>query len=55
MAIVRKLTSVRGGGGGGGGGWGGGGGGGGDQVPSAGLHVGGWVIFSPKNTVRTWY
>ena len=34
---------------------GGGGGGGGDQVPSAGLHVGGWVIFSPKNTVSTWY
>ena len=32
-----------------------GGGGGGDQVPSAGLHVGGWVIFSPKNTVSTWY
>ena len=36
-------------------GGGGGGGGGGDQVPSAGLHVGGWVIFSPKNTVSTWY
>ena len=34
---------------------GGGGGGGGDQVPSAGLHVGGWVISSPKNTVSTWY
>ena len=32
-----------------------GGGGGGDQVPSAGHHVGGWVIFSPKNTVSTWY
>ena len=30
-------------------------GGGGDQVPSAGHHVGGWVIFSPKNTVSTWY
>ena len=29
--------------------------GGGDQVPSAGHHVGGWVIFSPKNTVSTWY
>ena len=29
--------------------------GGGDQVPSAGHHVGGWVIFSPKNTVCTWY
>ena len=28
---------------------------GGDQVPSAGHHVGGWVIFSPKNTVSTWY
>ena len=27
----------------------------GDQVPSAGHHVGGWVIFSPKNTVSTWY
>ena len=25
------------------------------QVPSAGHHVGGWVIFSPKNTVSTWY
>ena len=29
--------------------------GGGDQVPSAGHHVGGWVIFSPQNTVSTWY
>ena len=34
---------------------GGGGGGGVGQVPSVGHHVGGWVIFSCKQTVGTWY